>query len=102
MDLFLMDYALNKEDRVSLTGAGAYPTCCSCDCEVEVAWLRKSEDQPLHHAKCLPCFLLNHTTASTKMVKRVVEIGQKHGFYKSLSKRYLGEDLSPEKGPAGL
>ena len=86
-DFFQMHYALSWVDRIEVNKRLAelnlqFPCCSACDSQVDIAWLRKTADQPLHHSKCLPCFLNNHTDAAQEVIDRIVKLGQDTGAYK--------------------
>jgi hypothetical protein len=86
-DLFQMRFCLTREDRTKIIAELQkcqldHPCCSACDSKVEISWLRKLDDQPLHHAMCVPCFLRNNTDLDQDMIDRMVELGEKHGFYK--------------------
>jgi len=86
-DYFQMRYALHYHHRIEinrkLKELNLSSACCSaCDSPVDLAWLRKLDDQPLEHSKCLPCFLLNHTDTDQDTIDRIVKLGQDTGAYK--------------------
>lgn len=86
-DLFQMRFCLSRKDRFQIAThlhkhQLDYPCCSACESKVAISWLRKMDDQPLQHAMCLPCFLRNHTDLDQNMIDRMVELGEKHGFYK--------------------
>ena len=86
-DLFQMRFNLNYKERRQIIAKLAelgmdYPHCSACESKVDITWLRKLDDQPLHHAMCVPCFLRNHTDLDQDIIDRMVEIGESHGFYK--------------------
>jgi hypothetical protein len=82
-----MRYCLNYKQRVAIIEHleklnMSAPTCSACESKVDISWLRKLDDQPLHHAMCVPCFLHNHTDTDQDMIDKMVQVGEKAGFYK--------------------
>lgn len=85
-NLFQMDFVLSLDDRMGLISSlketgNKYPQCSLCGSGVDIAFMRKKTDAPLHEAMCLPCFLQNHTSADQKLIDKVVAVGETKGFY---------------------
>jgi hypothetical protein len=85
-DLFQMDSTLTYPDRVDIITklesrhqSNVY--CSACDQPVVIEFLRKRENDPVHMAMCLPCFLNNHTDASQEDIDRLVKVAEQRGWY---------------------
>lgn len=79
-DLLQLDYTLTYADREKIHDKDIF--CSACESSVRLSFLRRKEDQPLEHATCLPCFLRNYTNVDQEDIDRLVQIAEKHGWYK--------------------
>ena len=86
-DLFQGDFILSTTEKITAMGKldilhGEHLHCSACDSGVDVSFLRKHRDTPLHEAVCLPCFLNNFTNETQEDIDRVVGIANSQGWYK--------------------
>jgi hypothetical protein len=86
-DLFQIEFSLSYEHRVAINEElkkrnMQFPHCSACESAVDITWLRKTEEEMLRHAMCVPCFVRNHTDYDQRDIDLMVKLGEKNGWYK--------------------
>ena len=86
-DLFQLDFCLDFDDRLRIQkrvkAMNQLPVCATCGSKISnLGFLRKTFDESLDSAKCLPCFLHNHTNVDQDQIDRITKIAEAHGWYK--------------------
>ncbi len=87
-DLLQGGFVLTADEKITVMGKldilhGEHPYCSACASNVDVAFLRKHHDTPVHKAMCLPCFLHNFTDESQGDIDRMAEIAISQKWYKA-------------------
>jgi len=86
-DLLQAEFVIAPNEKITVMGKldilhGESPHCSACGHAVDISFLRKHNDTPVHKAMCLPCFLVNFTNENQNDIDRMVEIGDSQGWYK--------------------
>ncbi len=86
-DLLQGKFVLTPKEKITVMGElnilhNEHPYCSACGSAVDITFLRKHHDSPIHAAMCLPCFLNNYTDEAREDIDRMVEIADSQGWYK--------------------
>lgn len=86
MDVMMTEHMLSPETKneiiTELQKRGLpHARCSACGEYTDLSFMRKTQNEQVEHAMCLPCFLLNHTDTDQEIIDKVVEVGIKNGWY---------------------